>query len=61
MFFPYSRLWLKVPLLLQSAITYEILNMMIEMKKEFTYLLKFSEKVAKKLWNNEEDKIWNHF
>ncbi len=29
------------------------------MEKEFSYLLKLSEKVAKKLWENKEDNIWN--
>jgi len=28
-------------------------------KEDFSDLLKHSEKVAKKLWNNKEDEIWN--
>ena len=30
------------------------------LKKEFAHLLKHSEKAAKKLWENEEDEIWNN-
>lgn len=29
-------------------------------KDDFNFLLKHSEKVAKKLWDNKEDEIWNH-
>ena len=28
-------------------------------KEDFSYLLKHSEKVAKKLWNNKEDEVWD--
>ena len=28
-------------------------------KEDFSDLLKHSEKVAKKLWDNKEDEIWN--
>ena len=28
-------------------------------KEDFSDLLKHSEKVAKRLWNNEEDEVWN--
>jgi len=28
-------------------------------KEDFSDLLKHSEKVAEKLWNNKEDEIWN--
>lgn len=30
-------------------------------KDNFADLLKHSEKVARKLWDNEEDEIWNDF
>ena len=26
---------------------------------DFSYLLKHSERVAKRLWNNKEDEVWN--
>ena len=29
-------------------------------KEDFSYLLKHSEKVAKKLWDNKEDEIWDN-
>lgn len=29
-------------------------------KNDFSDLLKHSEKVAKKLWNNKEDEVWNN-
>jgi len=29
-------------------------------KEDFSYLLKHSEKVAKKLWDNKEDEVWNN-
>ncbi len=29
-------------------------------REDFSYLLKHSEKVAKKLWDNKEDEIWNN-
>ncbi len=29
-------------------------------KEDFSDLLKHSEKVAKKLWNNKEDEVWNN-
>ncbi len=29
-------------------------------RDDFSYLLKHSEKVAKKLWDNKEDEIWNN-
>ena len=29
-------------------------------KSDFSGLLKHSEKVAKKLWDNKEDEIWNN-
>ena len=29
-------------------------------KKDFSYLLKHSEKVAKKLWGNKEDEVWDN-
>ena len=29
-------------------------------KEDFSYLLKHSEKVAKKLWSNKEDEVWNN-
>jgi len=29
-------------------------------KDDFSDLLKHSEKVAKKLWNNKEDEVWNN-
>ena len=28
-------------------------------KEDFSYLLKHSEKIAKKLWDNTEDEVWN--
>ena len=28
-------------------------------KEDFSYLLKHSEKVAKKLWDNKEDEVWD--
>ena len=30
-----------------------------KMEKEFDYLLKLSEKSAKRLWENEKDNVWN--
>jgi AbrB family looped-hinge helix DNA binding protein len=30
-----------------------------KMQKEFDYLLKLSEKSAKRLWENEKDNVWN--
>lgn len=34
----------------------------MEIKEDdFKDLLKHSEKVAKKLWDNEEDEIWNNY
>ena len=30
-----------------------------KMKDEFSDLLKYSESIAKDLWDNEEDEIWN--
>ena len=29
-------------------------------REDFSDLLKHSERVAKKLWDNEEDEVWNH-
>jgi len=29
-------------------------------REDFSDLLKHSEKVAKKLWNNKEDEVWNN-
>ena len=29
-------------------------------KEDFSDLLKHSEKVAKKLWDNKEDEVWNN-
>lgn len=29
-------------------------------KEDFSYLLKHSEKVANKLWNNKEDEVWDN-
>ena len=29
-------------------------------KEDFSDLLKHSEKVAKKLWSNKEDEVWNN-
>lgn len=29
-------------------------------KEDFSYLLKHSEKVARKLWDNKDDEIWNN-
>ncbi len=29
-------------------------------KEDFNYLLKHSEKVAKKLWDNKEDEVWDN-
>lgn len=29
-------------------------------KEDFNYLLKHSEEVAKKLWDNKEDEVWNN-
>ncbi len=29
-------------------------------KEDFNYLLKHSEKVAKKLWDNKEDDVWDN-
>lgn len=29
-------------------------------KEDFSDLLKHSEKVAKRLWNNKEDEVWNN-
>jgi len=29
-------------------------------KEDFSYLLKYSEEVAKKLWDNKEDEVWNN-
>ncbi|MEK6888511.1 MAG: AbrB/MazE/SpoVT family DNA-binding domain-containing protein [Nanoarchaeota archaeon] len=29
-------------------------------KEDFSDLLKHSEKVAKKLWNNKEDEVWDN-
>ena len=29
-------------------------------KEDFDYLLKHSESVARKLWNNKEDEVWNN-
>jgi len=29
-------------------------------KEDFSDLLKHSEKVAEKLWNNKEDEVWNN-
>ena len=29
-------------------------------KEDFSDLLKHSEKIAKKLWDNKEDEIWNN-
>ncbi len=29
-------------------------------KEDFSDLLKHSEKIAKKLWNNKEDEVWNN-
>jgi AbrB family looped-hinge helix DNA binding protein len=29
-------------------------------KEDFSYLLKHSEKVAKKLWDNKEDEVWDN-
>ena len=28
-------------------------------KEDFSYLLKHSEKIAKKLWDNKEDEVWD--
>ncbi len=30
-----------------------------DMKKEFDYLVKLSERTAKKIWDNKSDEIWN--
>lgn len=30
------------------------------LKDEFSFMLKHSEKVAKKLWDNKKDEIWNN-
>ena len=30
-----------------------------KMEKEFDYLLKLSERSAKRLWENEKDNVWN--
>ncbi len=36
-------------------------NLIRKLKREnFSYLLKHSEKVAKKLWDNKEDEVWNN-
>ncbi len=32
---------------------------MNNIKDDFSDLLKYSEKVADKLWNNEEDQVWD--
>ena len=29
-------------------------------KEDFSYLLRYSDKVAKKLWNNKEDEVWDN-
>ena len=29
-------------------------------REDFNYLLKHSEKVAKKLWDNKEDEVWDN-
>ncbi len=29
-------------------------------KEDFSYLLKHSEKIAKKLWDNREDGVWDN-
>ena len=29
-------------------------------KEDFSHLLKHSESVAKKLWDNKEDEVWNN-
>ena len=29
-------------------------------KEDFNFLLKHSEKVAKKLWDNKEDEVWDN-
>ena len=29
-------------------------------KEDFSYLLKHSERVAKKLWNNKDDEVWDN-
>ena len=29
-------------------------------REDFSYLLKHSEKVAKKLWDNKEDDVWDN-
>ena len=29
-------------------------------REDFSYLLKHSEKVARKLWNNKEDEVWDN-
>ena len=29
-------------------------------KEDFSYLLKHSEKVAKRLWDNKEDEVWDN-
>lgn len=29
-------------------------------REDFSYLLKHSEKVAKKLWDNKEDAVWDN-